>query len=108
MNNHVIQEWEASYYCWDDKIWKYGKLVICLDCIRFFEKNSKAEKKPMISLDLSQVTGFQRKLVSLVFKAVVVLIKDLKPQWFSSLLNREETFYFLEHFWQQRLLLGLG
>ena len=106
MNNYIIREWEASYYCWDDWTWKYGKLAICFNSISFVEKSANDE--PKISLDLRHVTGFQRRLVSLLYKAVVVQVEGGKPQWFSSLQNREETFYFLEHFWQQRLLLGLG
>lgn len=109
MEYYVIQEWEASYYCWETRAWRNGKLSLSSRFICFSESNSEANSGPNVNADLRRVTGFQRRLVSLIYKAVVVSVNGEKPLWFSSLINREETYYFLEHFWKQRLLsLGPG
>ncbi|XP_028393308.1 synaptosomal-associated protein 47-like [Dendronephthya gigantea] len=104
MEYYVIQEWEASYYCWESRTWKDGKLSLSSKFICFSETNSEPNSGPNVTADLRRVTGFQRRLVSLIYKAVVVNVNEEKPLWFSSLANREETYYFLEHFWKQRLL----
>jgi hypothetical protein len=109
MEYYVIQEWEASYYCWESRAWKDGKLNLCSKYMCFFDNNSELNSAPSITADLRRVTGFQRRQVSLIYKAIVVSVEGEKPLWFSSLKNREEVFYFLEHFWKQRLLcLGPG
>lgn len=108
MEYYVIQEWAASYYCWKSRTWKYGKLTLSSKYVCFVESNSEM-MSPSVTADLRSITGFQRRLVSLIFKAIVVALEGGKPLWFSSLANREEVFYFLEHFWKQRLLcLGPG
>ena len=105
MEYYVIQEWTASYYCWEDGSWKYGKLNLCSKYVSFYEStNSELDSAPIVTADLRRITGFQRRQVSLVYKAIVVGVEGKKSLWFSSLTNREEVFYFLEHFWKQRLL----
>ena len=109
MESYVVQKWDASYYCWESKIWKNGKLHLCPKYICFFEDNSQPNSALMITEDLRSITGFQRRLVSLIYKAIVVGVEGKDPLWFSSLQNREEVFHFMEHFWKQRLLcLGPG
>ena len=105
MEYYVIQEWAASYYCWEDRSWKYGKLNLCSKYVCFYEStNSELNSAPIVTVDLRRITGFQRRQVSLIYKAVVVGVDGEKSLWVSSLTNREEVFYFLEHFWKQRLL----
>jgi hypothetical protein len=110
MEYYVIQEWGASFYCWEDRVWKYGKLNLCSKYVSFYENtNSELNSAPSVTADLRRITGFQRRQVSLIYKAIVVGVEGEKPMWFSSLTNREEVFYFLDHFWKQRLLcLGPG
>ena len=109
METYVVQKWAASYYCWESKTWQNGKLHLCPKYICFFEDNSQPNTVPKITEDLRSITGFQRRLVSLIYKAIVVSVEGKNPLWFSSLQNREEVFYFLEHFWKERLLcLGPG
>ncbi|XP_021373221.1 synaptosomal-associated protein 47-like [Mizuhopecten yessoensis] len=89
-----VREWEVQFYQEQTRKWLTGMLSVTVERIIFQDKNSQFNMICMYG-DFAEV---KKTTTGIIFSAIVIITKDGKKHWFSSLPNREDIFNVMQYF----------
>ena len=96
-----IFKWKCTFYIGKEKKWIEGELQLNEDHISIIEKDN--DKTKARTVKFFKMTKITKEKSSYIYPCVVFYtLKD--TVWISSLVNRDDVFNKIEHFWRQSLL----
>ena len=98
-----IFKWKCTFYLDKEKRWIEGELQLNEDQVCVVHKEDDETMKAR-TIKFFKITTMTKEKSSYIYPCIVLYTTKKDVVWISSLINRDDTFNKLEHFWRQSLL----